>query len=360
MTKQAGHRIIWTDVIRIISVFCVAVGHASGTGFGGCFGARSWEWQICNFYDSVIRFCVPAFVMVSGVFLLDPEREYSLRKLYGVKIVRIVTAYLFWATFYSFAMLGVSWLRGEAIFDRHGVYRLLEGIVKGHIHLWFLPMIAGLYIITPFLRRIVRDEKLTVYFLVLSFVLVFCRNTLAMIPPVGKVLALTTDRLDVTLVAGYSGYFLWGYWLSKHRLPAAARKVIYLLGVLGALGTAAINGYLGYHFDKAVAWIFHNLALNIMLPASAAFVFCQYHFDSAMQDRLSPKWTETIVNLSRWSFGIFLIHAFFLGIMFQFGMRLFVACPLLFVPLSSAAAFLISIAAIALLEKIPVLNKYIM
>ena len=36
--------------------------------------------------------------------------------------------------------------------------------------MWFIYMIIGLYMITPFLKRIVADEKLTRYFLILSFI----------------------------------------------------------------------------------------------------------------------------------------------------------------------------------------------
>lgn len=208
-TTDHVKRVIWPDVIRIIAVLAMIMLHAAAAGFGR-FGARTVSWQVCNLYDSLVRFCVPVFVMVSGMFLLNPEREYDLKKLYFTKILRIATAYLFWAAFYSMIPLISALVRGEMPAGHGYLYIIVRGIVAGHFHLWFLFMITGLYIVTPLLRLIVKDDKLTIYFIVLGLIFVYGTNMANLFPPMRKLVAITITRLNVQLVAGFSCYFIWG------------------------------------------------------------------------------------------------------------------------------------------------------
>lgn len=237
--------------------------------------------------------------MVFGMFLLNPARKYGFRKLYFTKILRIATAFLFWATFYPLVSMGILWLRGGEMSGHSVLHVLVLGILGGHYHMWVLFMISGLYIVTPFLRLIAKDEKLTIYFLVLSLVFVFGTNMINLLLPHPKAFQHLLNRLDVNLVTGYSGYFIWGYWLSKHRLFATARKTIYCMGLFAAVGTAGLNGLAGYHFDITGTWMYDNLLPNILLMATAVFVFCQYYYH---EKQLSPQWQKGIALVGRWSF----------------------------------------------------------
>jgi len=352
-TTCQANRVVWPDIIRIVAVFAMIMLHSSGAGFSR-FGARTVHWQVCNFYDSLSRFCVPIFVMVSGMFLLRQEHEYDLKKLYFSKILRIATAYLFWATFYSVISLDRTL---EQCPNGHFFYALAKEIVKGHYHLWFLWMISGLYIVTPFLRLIAKDEKLTIYFLVLGLVFVYGANMFNLFPPMHTLLAQTINRLNVTLVAGYTCYFLWGYWLSRHSLTLITRRIIYILGVGAAIGTVVLNGLAGYHFNFAGMWMYNNLLPNIMLMTTAIFVFCQYHFQG---EGLSVQWKRIISLVGRYSFGIYLVHVFFLENLYRIGLPPFFCHPVISIPITTVAVFCLSLVAVFALDRIPILNKYVM
>ena len=330
--------------------------HAAGAGFGR-FGARTASWQVCNLYDSLVRFCVPVFVMVSGMFLLNPEREYDLKKLYFTKILRIATAYLFWAAFYSIVSLIGALVRGDMPGGHGYLYIFAREIIGGHFHLWFLFMISGLYIVTPFLRLIAKDDKLTGYFLALGLVFVYGANMFNLFPPMRKLIAITITRLDVQLVAGYTCYFIWGYWLSRHSLPTIARKAIYVMGLLSAIGTVVLNGLAGYHFNAAGTWMFGNLLPNILMMATAVFVFCQYHFQGR---QFSPQWQRRIALVGRWSFGIYLVHAFFLDKLHRIGLPHFFCHPIVSIPITTLVVFFASLVVVSIIDRIPILNKYVM
>lgn len=62
---------------------------------------RSFEWQVFNFYDSLVRFGVPVFVMISGALFLKPDKDIPVKKLYSKYIFRIVIAFVFWSFIYA-------------------------------------------------------------------------------------------------------------------------------------------------------------------------------------------------------------------------------------------------------------------
>ncbi|MBR0437044.1 MAG: acyltransferase family protein, partial [Clostridia bacterium] len=129
-------RQICFDVLKIIATFAVVMLHVS---------AQHWfyvklktpEWRAFNLYDGSVRFPVPVFVMISGALFLSADRP--LRQMYGKYILRIVTAFLFWSVLYA----AISYVRGTALIE------VLKEAIKGHYHLWYLYMIAGLYVIVP-------------------------------------------------------------------------------------------------------------------------------------------------------------------------------------------------------------------
>jgi surface polysaccharide O-acyltransferase-like enzyme len=224
--------------------------------------------------------------------------------------------------------------------------------------MWFLGMISGLYLITPFLRRLVRDEKLTGYFLLLAFIFVFGANAVHKLPgsAVVKWLCMIIDTMEVRMVAGYSVYFVWGRWLASHELTSKMRKLIYILGIAGALVTIAGNGMIGWYLNETGTWTYDNLLPNVFLTATAVFVFCQYNFRA---ENFSEKGRKLVGLLGKWSFGIYLAHVFFLEHLYRIGLPNFFCDPLFSVPITSSVVFAASLALVFLLSKIPGVRKYV-
>ena len=122
---------------------------------------NSLEWQVMNFYDAIVRWAVPVFVMISGSLFL--RKDIPLRKIYSKYIFRIFTAFVFW----SFVYAGANYaLKRDAV-------KAMGLFVAGNYHMWFLFMIVGLYMIIPFVKKIAESELLTKYFLVIAFFFTF-------------------------------------------------------------------------------------------------------------------------------------------------------------------------------------------
>jgi len=92
--------------------------------------------------------------------MLSPEKKINLQKLYTVKIWRLLVSFCIWAWFYSI-VLNMN----------HGFW---NGLVNHSYHLWFLPVIIGLYVMLPILRKIATDRKLVFYLIGIGFFFSFC------------------------------------------------------------------------------------------------------------------------------------------------------------------------------------------
>ena len=67
------------DYLRILASFCVIILHLASQKIN-FINVYSKEWQVLNFYDSIVRWTVPVFAMISGALFLS--KEISLKKIY--------------------------------------------------------------------------------------------------------------------------------------------------------------------------------------------------------------------------------------------------------------------------------------
>jgi surface polysaccharide O-acyltransferase-like enzyme len=103
-SSNVNNRNIYADLLRIIATFGVIIIHVSAIRWY-ITPINSYNWQILNVYHSIIRWPVPIFVMISGIFNLRPmnagvEFRYEIKKTFK-KIYRLIFAIVFWAILYN-------------------------------------------------------------------------------------------------------------------------------------------------------------------------------------------------------------------------------------------------------------------
>lgn len=81
-------RVGYFDILRIVSIFFVIVIHVTSVGLRLCETATP-TWNVNWLLNSVSRWAVPVFFMVSGALFLEPSREITLKKLYKKSIFHI-------------------------------------------------------------------------------------------------------------------------------------------------------------------------------------------------------------------------------------------------------------------------------
>lgn len=80
------------DLLRIASCFAVVLLHVS-YGYWSVVDINGNDFLVMTVYNSFTRFGVPVFFMLSGLFLLDPQKEMTIRK-WGVRVGKLVAALL--------------------------------------------------------------------------------------------------------------------------------------------------------------------------------------------------------------------------------------------------------------------------
>lgn len=338
------------DCLRIIATFGVVVLHTVSLHWGR-LGIGTFEWHVINFYNSIMRWTVPVFVMISGALFL--EGTQSTAQIYKKNILRIVTSFIFWSAAYAFMSF--------SLFDC-GVKWAIRQFFQGYYHLWFLFMIVGLYIVTPFLRKIVSSEELTKYFLGVCLVFTFIlpqgiELVIFRFGNIGQEIKDILENVNLYFTLGYVGYFVCGYYLNKRNIDKKGRRIIALLGIMGFLATTCLTAYICVKRQSTSQIFFSNFTVNVMLQSLMVFVFGKKSFGAI---RFSPKAKEWIVKLSKYSFGAYLVHAMLIEIFSSLcGFDALSFNPVFAVPVAAVVVFVLSFIISGILNHIPVLNKYI-
>lgn len=350
-------RVIWLDILRISSILAMVFLHTFTGNFQGTDSAwrvadpATLDWQILNVFDCLVRFCVPAFCMISGVLFLDPAKDQPIKKLFSKNILRIAVSFAVWSGIYAVAGI---FLRGEGL-GFSAVAGAVKNVAFGHYHLWFLLMLIGFYMLVPFLRHIAADKKLSAYFIILCFVFNFFENAVMLISPLANFVEIQSNKLSLGFVGGYVGYFMLGNHLYRYPPTKCIRHWLYAAGAVSFLLTAALVGWNAYATGQANGDLYEYLLPNTFFEAIAVFLFFRARFENKTY---SDKTVRIIGFLSAASFGVYLTHDLFNMLMHRIGFTALTVTPLVAVPLLTVTVSGAALLLTALLRKIPVFNKY--
>lgn len=346
-----GGRVAYADLLRCAAMVAVIVVHVSGAQLANT-AVDSTAFQALNLYDGLAHWCVPVFIMLSGMFLLDPQHSLPPSKLLG-HILRVAVALVVWGLFYALVDLyptyGLSW---------ETVAGALRKVLLGQtsFHLWFMYMIIGLYLVTPVLRAFVRGASRGDFhwFFLLVFIFANLIPTVLRLRP-SQTLSLYVNNLNIRLVMGYVGYYVLGYYLKAFSLGRVAEYLIYLLGILGAVVTVGGTAWLSQQRGTLAQTFYNYDSPNIVLMSAAVFVLFRYVL--GVSEERSRR--QRLGGVAQVSFGVYLVHIFFLQILRHFGITALSFNPFLSVPVLTLVILLASFAVAWVLSKIPLLGKYL-
>lgn len=347
---MSKNRLIYLDLLRTIACFSVIVLHTSASNWHKS-SVESFSWQVFNFYDGLVRFCVPVFVMISGVFFLDPEREFSLDILFQKYILRIIKAFVFWSASYSIL---INIFKYKAI-NVEFLLSTLKQFMVGRYHLWFLFMIFALYLVAPFLRKITCNKNLLEYFIILFLIFGILIPFLQKLPLFEQTTEIT-DKMNLYMVLGFSGYFVIGYYLVSYELSQFMKRVIYIMGCLGILLTIVFTSIISLMNKEPTEVFYDYLSPNVLTSSIALFLFFK---ERVAKHKFSERTITIILRISRYTFGIYLVHDFFNILFWKIGLTTLLFNPLGSVPLISSIIFALSFLVVALIDKIPFLRRNI-
>lgn len=140
MNGESSGRQVFLDYLRVAACLMVIVIHCTEPyyigGDGRCQVACAADAVWVSVFEMICRCCVPLFVMMSAYLLFPvgrPTGEFFRRRL-----VRVGLPFVLWCVYYSL------------VYDSPLV-RVLFNFPDAGGHLWFVPMLLGLYIAMPML-----------------------------------------------------------------------------------------------------------------------------------------------------------------------------------------------------------------
>lgn len=343
-------RLWFLDRLRIFAAFAVVFLHTSPFNQPYVSVASS-AWRTLNLITTPFRWAVPVFFMISGALFLSGRKTVDTRRLYQKNLLHLLTSFLFWSAVYALAYC-VSTGKGKWTFANQ--------LLRGHYHMWYVFSIAGLYIVTPLLRRVTSSKKATEYFLATGFLLAFLvPRTLAFLQlfPLPHADVLASLRSAFTQTNPYNGlcalyYYMLGHYLTDYPLGRRTLRVIALAGVAGLMATVGLTGWYSARLEAVSSQFYDHSALCVLAMSAALFLLFKRRFSAAP----AKGRRDAVLTLSARSFGIYLVHPFFierLNLIFPLSPLLL----LLTVPLASLMMYLLSLALSLILGRVPVLNK---
>lgn len=291
------------DFVRIASIIAVITIH----GIAGAVLTKhvgSPGWQAANIIDSFSRWAVPVFIMLSGALLIKPASSLEVKKFFKKRFSRILIPLLAWPTIYTlwyayYSSSSPNWNRLVVDF---------VGGVNVAPHLYFLFIIAGLYIITP-LINIIRGAVTDREFLYISVALLTV--TAAWYTIASFVPGHTVSLDALTQFIPYIGYYMLGSAMKNITFRRSWTPIaLFIISccVMAAATTITASKY-GTVGNGLFFYSYFSVLTAIMAPLAFFALRNLYSLGIAKKHiKLQRRAQNALISLSNATFGVYLIH----------------------------------------------------
>lgn len=336
------------DLLRVVAAFMVIVIHVSAYNFGDT-PSKSTEWLSYNFFDSIVRSAVPIFLMISGACFLNKKTQGNVKKIYSKNILKLLIVFIFWSIVYAlFSLYTGRITKGQVI----------DSIITGHFHLWYLPTIIGIYIISPLIYRFVKNASVNIY--KYFIVLLLCASFLKTISyleflPFYNHINLLLRNLPIDIIFGYYSYFILGYILYNYNILEKYSKTIYILGIISIIlcfvGTYFLSLYSGYNNPN----LMREFSIFTLFESIGVFLF--FKNKVTISDCAIGK---KITNVANCTLGTYVIHLLVMYMLFDLNIiniRSF--NTFLSVPVISVITFILSLTLVYVVKKVKFIGNWV-
>lgn len=332
ISNQKNQHIVWLDVVRFIAMFTVVCCHCTDPfNFYPGTAPNIGEIKLWGaIYGSVLRPCVPLFVMITGALLLPVRGDAST--FYKKRIPRVFYPFLIWSVLYNLFpwITGLLGLNPQIILDffpyagedvmQQSFSVSLEYILMIPfnfsilaVHMWYIYLLIGLYLYLPVFSAWVEkaSERAKLMFLLawgvtllLPYYYQFVSNYLW-----GTCSWNSFGMLYA--FAGFNGYLLLGHYLKN--LEWSLKKTLAIGIPMFAVGYAVT--FLGFrhitalpeYTDEMLELFFTYCSLNVVMMTIPVFMLAKKVKVN------SERMKKALANLTVCGFGIYMIHYFFTG-----------------------------------------------
>ena len=264
------------DILRIIALFDIVLIHTLKS---------QNNFDILNFMFTFVSIGINLFIMISGYLLLDKEED--IRVFYKKRFFSIIPLYVIWSIIY------IIYYKENPLYVLAG-YRYAAG------HLWYIPMITGLYIITPWLRKVLKYCEKETGIVVLMWFIINILN------PALIFFRLPFLNLSAFPITGFLGYYILGYYIKKYkdRLHINYYRIAYTAGFIF---TFAVSWYFMKVVGKKNVFFYDKNSVSVFFMSVSFFVI----IIKMNLGYIKGKAATTVKFLSAHSYFVYLAHLLF-------------------------------------------------
>ncbi|GAM72345.1 hypothetical protein JCM19236_3451 [Vibrio sp. JCM 19236] len=295
-------RVKFFDLARCVAAVAVIAIHVLAP-YRNQFGDIPFsEWFTAISVNSVSRWAVVVFILITGALMLSDKRPFDLKYYVRRRLGKVLVPFVIWSLFYAY----FSGWTAHGFDGEHATEVLTQSLDKAtYYHLGFFYYFIPLYFVIPFLQVFVRryDDRalyaLTALWLVTTCLFLF------------RIDGIWSGQMWL-----YSGLLPLGYILyQKVPLNRTSVSIFVLLGLIAFGATIYQVVHMSMEAGKYTfgRWLSYK-TINTVAAASMVFMVCRYYGEN-----LSAGADKVVSFISKHSLGIYILHPIFLWPMKEFG-----------------------------------------
>lgn len=292
-------RIEWIDLVRAIAILTVLYIHS----VDGIYIISSDAIMNFTMFSRIFEFAslfigrigVPFFLMITGYLLLDRVYDDAkVKKFWNNNCKTLIVVTLLWSVIYALSLTLIS--------NRYTQVNTVEAGNLFFSHMWYMPMIIGMYLSMPFVATALKNfENRTILQATIVFsLLAFCLPFISVLCDMQGI-----QNVAIQYCLGFSGgiygiYIILGYLVKKGMFKDISSRIWGIIAILSFLICVLFQYYAfirGYNF-------FLWYEFPFILTGSFALFELVSRMDSVM-------FYSQVKVLSKYSFAVFLIHNLF-------------------------------------------------
>ena len=314
-------RIVFLDYVRVFACFLVMVVHASENFYGApgstdmvgpqAFLANESDRLWVSIYDGFSRMAVPLFIIVSAFLLAPMKAGLTSWQFYRQRCIRILPPFFIFMILYS--TLPLLWGQIDAETSLKDISRIFLNFPSQAGHLWFMYPLISLYlfipVISPWLNKATaKEERFFIGLFLLSTCMPYLNRCF------GEVWGqcFWNEYHILWYFSGYLGYLVLAHYIHVHLTWNRSKRLVIGIAsmVVGALLTIysfyvqAIPGVTLVTPEIEIGWAF--CTINCVLLTAGTFLAF-----TCIGNSKSPR---LITEMSKLSYGMYLMHIFWLGL----------------------------------------------
>ena len=320
-SMQEKERVVFVDYVRVVAPLLVMLVHASENFYAadssGLAGSASMLANESNrfwvaFWDGgVSRCCVPLFMMISAYLLVPMKSSQTMSSFYKRRFLHILPPFITFLVAYSLIPLlwgAMDW--EQSVADLKSIpwnFTSMSGI------LWFMYPLISLYliipIVSPWLEKSKPQEELC--FIALFVISTFMPFLRRFVQPELWGECFWNHFHMLWYCSGYLGYLVLAHYIRVHLTWSVSKRlwvglISFLVGAFFTGWSFWWKGVPGVLMDTPeVEWAWEFCLPNVLLSTFGAFLLF-----SCIRQQKAPGW---ITQISKMSYGMYLMHMLFLA-----------------------------------------------